>query len=232
MTTHATTRSRLRPLPRPGSFPAPAGPGGHPLSPSPPNLDLFTASQRLAEHLAQQPVTDEGLERWFETVEIHLLAVRVLIETHTHDWNTDPCRRELLWDAPRIAPLLRRMSRDCRRPGGPDDLRARSGAGRGPAGERGAPRGRRADPAHRPAAVAPRRHLPRGLRGRHRRSRLIPGGAGGAGLSGPPVPAQPCWSSLKTRMAFSRRNLGHTWSLNPTSGISRNCRSRLIPAGK
>jgi hypothetical protein len=85
------------------------------LSPSPPSLDLFTASQRLAEHLAQQPVTDEGLERWFETVEIHLLAVRVLIETHTHDWNADPCRRELLWDAPRIAPLLRRMSRDCRR---------------------------------------------------------------------------------------------------------------------
>ena len=38
-------------------------------------------------------------------------------------------------------------------------------------------------------------------------------------------------SSLNTRMAFSRRNLGHTWSRNGTSGISVKMRSRLSPIG-
>ena len=38
--------------------------------------------------------------------------------------------------------------------------------------------------------------------------------------------------SLNTRIAFSRRNFGHTSSLNGTSGMSRNCRSSVRPAGK
>src|SRR5439155_27346711 len=43
----------------------------------------------------------------------------------------------------------------------------------------------------------------------------------------------PChyWSSLKTRTAFSRRNLGHTWSRRGTSGSSLKMRSRLRPIG-
>ena len=38
-------------------------------------------------------------------------------------------------------------------------------------------------------------------------------------------------SSLNTRMALSRRNLGHTWSRNGTFGISVKMRSRLRPIG-
>ena len=38
-------------------------------------------------------------------------------------------------------------------------------------------------------------------------------------------------SSLNTRMALSRRNLGHTWSRNGTLGISVKMRSRLRPIG-
>ena len=39
-------------------------------------------------------------------------------------------------------------------------------------------------------------------------------------------------SSLNTRIAFSRRNFGHTWSRNGTFGISVKMRSRLRPIGK
>ena len=38
-------------------------------------------------------------------------------------------------------------------------------------------------------------------------------------------------SRLNTRSAFSRRNFGHTWSRNGTSGISVKIRSRLSPIG-
>ena len=38
-------------------------------------------------------------------------------------------------------------------------------------------------------------------------------------------------SRSNTRMAVSRRNLGHTWSRNGTSGISVKMRSRLKPIG-
>src|SRR5262249_56781395 len=39
-------------------------------------------------------------------------------------------------------------------------------------------------------------------------------------------------SILKTCMAFSRRNFGHTWSRNGTSGSSRKIRSSERPIGK
>jgi len=39
-------------------------------------------------------------------------------------------------------------------------------------------------------------------------------------------------SRPSTRMAFSRRNLGQTWSRNGTSGISRKMRSSDSPIGK
>src|SRR4029077_21158322 len=38
--------------------------------------------------------------------------------------------------------------------------------------------------------------------------------------------------SLNTRSAFSRRNLGHTWSRNGTPGSSAKIRSRVSPIGK
>src|SRR5262245_14296525 len=38
-------------------------------------------------------------------------------------------------------------------------------------------------------------------------------------------------SSLNTRTAFSRRNFGHTWSRNGTSGISLKMRSSDRPMG-
>ena len=70
--------------------------------------------------------------------------------------------------------------------------------------------------------------------GRHQRR----GDAGADALTGPgdeggaTGEVEHQGSSLKTRTAFSRRNLGQTWSRKGTSGSSVKMRSRLRPHGK
>jgi hypothetical protein len=77
-------------------------------------LDLFSAAHRLAECAGGVPITPEGRDRWFEEVEIHLLAIRALLDVHTDECAADDASRVLLWDAPRVAPMLHRLQRDCR----------------------------------------------------------------------------------------------------------------------
>ncbi len=59
-------------------------------------LDLFSAAHRLAECAAGAPTTPEGRDRWFEEVEIHLLAIRALLDVHTDECAADDASRVLL----------------------------------------------------------------------------------------------------------------------------------------
>lgn len=81
-------------------------------TPAPP-LDLFVLANRLASELEQPPGSEEDEDRWYGTLEIHLLAARSLLERHKVDCLDPNSAREVLWDAPRVAPLLARLQRDC-----------------------------------------------------------------------------------------------------------------------
>ena len=127
----------------------------------------------------------------------------------------DPPRR------PRYGLRPRRLARGVRPP------RTAAPVGHGPRSPR---RRRRAAPApglaHRTRRVTGRaRPRPHGSRARGTTSAASPT------ETGPPRSAAGQCSSLNTRMAFSRRNFGHTWSRNGTSANSEKMRSRVRAMG-
>ena len=73
------------------------------------HLDLYAVADRLEAATEAFEDTDE----WYTGVEIHLLAYRSLVATHTATCSEDDLYHDVVERSPRVAPIVDRLRVEC-----------------------------------------------------------------------------------------------------------------------